>query len=143
MTLSKHISFIYFIFLFLLVPGCSTDTPHEVLIDFSSSPYALMTVELKDSDCATLTLTNCAKTDLMYDKSVQLNVKQNNIWYDIPCIKDSFEEVMYGVLPGAETGYELILSEWFGPLSAGDYRIIKPIYGFSTQEFVIAEFTIE
>lgn len=125
--------------------GCTSEILYEEASDVLSTSYALMTLQFEETNCHALTITveNQSTMQLEYDKSIQLNIEYDDIWYNVPCVKESFEEIRYGILPGAENSYKLTLDDWFGSLDSGHYRIIKPIFGPSTQEFMVAEFTIE
>ena len=62
---------------------------------------------------------------------------------DVPRQITDYPEVSYGISPGNESTYELMLEEHFGELSTGHYRIIKPVYGVGSEEFVVAEFDLK
>lgn len=131
-------------FLSLLLSSCSmndTNTTDTTDIIFSS-PYASMTVAIEDSCSAVITIENAAEVDINYDYIIMLNILKDGEWLDVPCIKDSYIEVSYGLPPGTKSSYEIALEEWFGPLNSGDYRIVKPIYGLTETEYILSEFSI-
>ena len=129
----------------LSINSCSVNYTNAIETNFSSPyPYASMTVAVEGSNSAVITIRNDAnaKIDISYDYSVILNIQENGEWHDVPCIKDSYIEVSFGLPPGTESSYEIALEEWFGPLNSGDYRIIKPTYGLAKTEYILSEFEI-
>lgn len=126
------------------------DAPHLKLADgtLTSSTYAIVTLKtpllFSDSvDKLSVEITNLSDSDIFYDEVNQLEIKYDEDWYIIPNKLSAIQEVSYGISPGQSVHYDISLKEYFGVLDVGEYRIIKPIYGFDTKEYVIAEFLVE
>ncbi len=126
------------------------DSPHLELADgtLTSSTYALATLKTpllssESADKLSIEIRNLSDSDIFYDEVNQLEIKYDECWYIIPNKLSPMQEVSYGISPGQSVHYDISLKEYFGVLNVGDYRIIKPIYGFDTKENVIAEFLVE
>lgn len=133
--------------LVFILAGCEKTELKAVNEAVISTQYATMVVDAMpdavNADTISFVIQNVSDVDLSYDEIVILNRMDDGVWYDVPRQITDYPEVSYGISPGNESTYELMSEEHFGELSAGHYRIIKPVYGVGSEEFVVAEFDLK
>lgn len=81
---------------------------------------------------------------LRYDEEYEIEIKQNNEWYQINA-ELNFDEPLWEVEQNKSKELELIWEYGYGKLIKGDYRIIKAVYFENEPEqkfYISAEFTI-
>ena len=145
----KKISFIwpFVLLLAFVLAGCENEELKTVSEAITPTQYATMVVDYTpdktDDDRISFVIKNISEVDLTYDEVVLLHRMDDGVWYDIPRQVTDYPEVSYGISPGNEVSYGFMLEENFGELSAGHYRIIKPVYGVGSEEFMVAEFDLK
>lgn len=144
---NKSFIFLPVLLLVFVLAGCEKTELQAVNEVINSTQYATMVVgdmpDALNADSISLVIQNVSEVDLSYDEIVFLNRMDDGVWYDVPRQITDYPEVSYGISPGNESIYELTLEEHFGELSAGHYRIIKPVYGVGSEEVVVAEFDLK
>ncbi|MGN0350708.1 MAG: immunoglobulin-like domain-containing protein [Roseburia sp.] len=145
----KNKSFILLpvLLLVFVLAGCEKTELKAVNEAVISTQYAAMVVDTipdaLNADSISFVIQNVSDVDLSYDEIVFLNRMDDGVWYDVPSQITDIPEVSYGISPGKESTYKLMLEEHFGELDAGHYRIIKPVYGVGSEEVVVAEFDLK
>jgi len=102
------------------------------------------TTVAKGTETLTLHLVNSSDTEYTFGLEPHLDIEADGVWYTVPTVEGAvWIEIAY-VLPAHGTSeYDFSLKDFYGSLSAGHYRIVRPLWGDADNTFVLAEFTIE
>lgn len=110
------------------------------------SQHATLVVDIVENAYNIISITfqiqNTSDSEVFCSEEAELHMLRNNKWYEVPRIRNDYVEVSYGIPVGTKQSFVLNLTDWYGPLEAGHYRLIKPIHGFGTGEYVVDEFCI-
>ena len=92
------------------------------------APPAGLTVTLQswDADNVAMTVINNSGEDWYYGADFALQVKLDDVWYDMPPVPGNWgvPAILYCLMAGATTTLAYSLS-MYGTLPAGDYRLVK------------------
>ena len=110
------------------------------------SQNATLVIDAVETTSGTTSITfqiqNTSDNEVLCSEEAELHMLRNNKWHEIPKIRNDYIEVSYGIPVGMKQSFDLNLTDWYGALESGQYRIIKPIYGVGSGEYVVAEFSI-
>jgi hypothetical protein len=97
-----------------------------------------------NTETLTLYLANSSDTEYTFGLEPHLDVEADGVWYTVPTVEGAvWIEIAY-VLPAYGTSeYDFSLTDFYGRLGAGHYRIVRPLYSEGGNTFTLAEFTIE
>ncbi len=116
----------------------AADQSKEIVMALNDTTIAADTETLK------VHFTSSSAREYTFGMEPRLEVESEGTWYIVTVKEDAVWIEIAVVLPAGETAdIEFPLQTFYGKLSAGHYRIVKPLYSEGGSTFAIAEFTVQ